>query len=102
MRYLIRNYNESGEFEVEALTYSRLRKLIEAECHDRNWIVDDTWAERIDKPEANSTPLTIKQLIEARDYLHNLPMQSIQYPSDYGKWVDSVKEIMDKKEAKHG
>ncbi len=51
MRYLIRNYNESGEFEVEALTYSRLRKLIEAECHDRNWIVDDTWAERTDQKQ---------------------------------------------------
>jgi hypothetical protein len=52
MRYIIRNYNESGSFEVEALTNSRLRKLIEAECHDRNWIVDDTWAEEVkDEPK---------------------------------------------------
>jgi hypothetical protein len=55
MRYIIRNYNESGEFEVEALTKTRLRALIEAECHDRNWIVDDTWAEEI-KPEAKKMP----------------------------------------------
>jgi hypothetical protein len=47
MRYIIRNYNESGEFEVEALTKTRLRALIESECHLRNWAVDDTWAEEV-------------------------------------------------------
>jgi hypothetical protein len=52
MRYIIRNYNESGEFEVEALTKTRLRALIEAECHERNWAYDDTWAEEVkDKPK---------------------------------------------------
>ena len=51
MKYIIRNFNEAGSFEVEALTVSRLRKLIEAECHDRAWVVDDTWAERVDKKE---------------------------------------------------
>jgi len=39
--YLVRHDN--GEcFEVEALTIARARKLIEVECADRGWAVDDT------------------------------------------------------------
>ena len=49
MKFIIRHYWLPGSFEVEALTYSRLRKLVEAECSDRNWNVDDTWDERVDK-----------------------------------------------------
>jgi len=38
--YLIRH--DSGEcFEVEALTIARARKLIEAECQDRGWLMQD-------------------------------------------------------------
>ena len=38
--YLIRHDN--GEcFEVEAHTIARARKLIEAECQDRGWLLDD-------------------------------------------------------------
>jgi hypothetical protein len=55
MKYLIHHIDGLGNFEVEALTKTRLRALIEAECHDRNWIVDDTWAEEI-KPEAKKMP----------------------------------------------
>ncbi len=51
MRYAVHHIDGLGSFEVEALTYARLRRLIESECHDRNWIVDDTWAERVDKKE---------------------------------------------------
>ena len=39
--YLVRHDN--GEcFEVEALTIARARKLIEAECAERNWNILDT------------------------------------------------------------
>ena len=46
--YLVRH--DSGEcFEVEALTIARARKLIEAECQDRNWLIEDTeWWEVTD------------------------------------------------------
>jgi len=46
--YLIRHDN--GEcFEVEALTIARARKLIEAECQDRGWLIEDTeWWEVTD------------------------------------------------------
>ena len=46
--YLIRHDN--GEcFEVEALTLARARKLIEAECQDRGWLIEDTeWWEVTD------------------------------------------------------
>jgi hypothetical protein len=38
--YLVRH--DSGEcFEVEALTIARARKLIEAECQDRGWLMQD-------------------------------------------------------------
>ena len=38
--YLIRH--DSGEcFEVQALTLARVRKLIEAECQDRGWLMQD-------------------------------------------------------------
>ena len=39
--YLVRHDN--GEcFEVEAHTIARARKLIEAECNERNWNILDT------------------------------------------------------------
>ena len=35
--------HDNGEsFEVHGLTLARIRKLIKAECHDRNWLVEDT------------------------------------------------------------
>lgn len=38
--YRIRHDN--GEtFEVSSLTMSRIRKLIEAECQDRGWLLED-------------------------------------------------------------
>ena len=42
--------HDNGEsFEVQALTLARVRKLIEAECHDRNWLLTDIdWFE-VDK-----------------------------------------------------
>ena len=34
--------HDSGEsFEVQALTLARVRKLIEAECQDRGWLLKD-------------------------------------------------------------
>ena len=42
--------HDNGEsFEVSGLTLARVRKLIEAECHDRNWLLTDIdWFE-VDK-----------------------------------------------------
>ena len=42
--------HDNGEcFEVEAHTLARARKLIEAECQDRNWLIEDTeWREVTD------------------------------------------------------
>jgi hypothetical protein len=39
--YLIR-HNSGEYFEVQAWNTARLRKLIEVECADRGWAVDDT------------------------------------------------------------
>lgn len=50
MKYIIRHYDHPETFEVEAMTKARIRKLIETECHDRTWIVDDTWAEEVTAP----------------------------------------------------
>lgn len=34
--------HDNGEtFEVSGLTLSRIRKLIEAECQDRGWLLED-------------------------------------------------------------
>lgn len=34
--------HDNGEsFEVQAMTLARVRKLIEAECHDRGWLLKD-------------------------------------------------------------
>ena len=34
--------HDNGEsFEVQALTLARVRKLIEAECQDRGWLLKD-------------------------------------------------------------
>lgn len=43
--YLVRH--DSGEcFEIEAHTLARARELIEAECQDRGWLLDDIdWRE---------------------------------------------------------
>ncbi len=42
--------HDNGEsFEVHGLTLARIRKLIEAECEDRNWLIEDTeWWEVTD------------------------------------------------------
>ena len=42
--------HDNGEsFEVQALTLARVRKLIEAECQDRGWLLKDIdWFE-VDK-----------------------------------------------------
>lgn len=39
--YLVRHDN-GAYFEVQALTPARARKLIEAECNERNWNILDT------------------------------------------------------------
>ena len=49
--YLIR-HNSGEYFVVQAWTIARLRKLIETECHDRGWDVDDTETIEIEKQEA--------------------------------------------------
>jgi len=42
--------HDSGElFEVQGLTLARIRKLVKAECEDRNWLIEDTeWWEVTD------------------------------------------------------
>ena len=42
MKYYLIRHNSGEYFEVQAWTTARLRKLIETECHDRGWEVDDT------------------------------------------------------------
>ena len=43
--YRVRHDN-GDTFEVHGLTLWRIRKLIEAECHDRGWLLDDVdWFE---------------------------------------------------------
>jgi len=49
--YLIR-HNSGEYFEVQAWNTARLRKLIEVECADRGWDVDDTETIEIEKQEA--------------------------------------------------
>lgn len=38
--YRVRHDN-GDTFEVHGLTLARVRKLIEAECHDRGWLMTD-------------------------------------------------------------
>ena len=46
--YRVRHDN-GDTFEVQALTLARVRKLIEAECQDRGWLIEDTeWWEVTD------------------------------------------------------
>ena len=52
MKYQITHYGDGENFFVEALTKARVKKLIEAECANRCWIVDDTWSERVDEEES--------------------------------------------------
>lgn len=52
MKYQITHYGDGEQFEVEALTKARLKELIKVECADRGWIVDDTWAKRVDEEES--------------------------------------------------
>ena len=42
--------HDNGEsFEVHGLTLARVRKLVKAECEDRNWLIEDTeWWEVTD------------------------------------------------------
>ena len=49
--YLVR-HNSGEYFELQAFTTARLRKLIEAECADRGWLVDETETIEIEKQEA--------------------------------------------------
>ena len=43
--YHVRHDN-GDTFEVQALTLARVRKLIEAECQDRGWLLEDVdWFE---------------------------------------------------------
>ncbi len=49
--YLIR-HNSGEYFELQAWSTRRLRKLIEAECADRGWLVDETETIEIEKQEA--------------------------------------------------
>ena len=41
------HYLGEEPFEVEAHTEERLVQLIEAERHDRGWLVEDTWREEL-------------------------------------------------------
>ena len=42
--------HDNGEsFEVQALTLARVRKLIEAECQNRGWLIEDTEWWEVDK-----------------------------------------------------
>ena len=42
-------HNNGEIFEVHGLTLARVRKLIEAECQDRGWLIEDTeWWEVTD------------------------------------------------------
>ena len=42
-------HNNGESFEVHGLTLARIRKLIKAECEDRNWLIEDTeWWEVTD------------------------------------------------------
>lgn len=44
--YCVR-HNNGDVFEVQGMTLARIRKLIEAECHDRNWLMQDVdWFEK--------------------------------------------------------
>ena len=52
MKHYMVRHNSGEYFEVQAWTTARLRKLIEAECHDRGWDVDDTETIEIEKQEA--------------------------------------------------
>ena len=50
--------HDNGEcFEVEALTVARARKLIEAECAERNWNILDTDYVELEKNELQTTSL---------------------------------------------
>ena len=35
-------HNNGESFEVHGLTLARIRKLVKAECEDRNWLIEDT------------------------------------------------------------
>ena len=42
-------HNNGESFEVSGLTLARIRKLVKAECEDRNWLIEDTeWWEVTD------------------------------------------------------
>lgn len=42
--------HDNGEsFEVQGLTLAMVRKLIEAECHDRGWLMQDIDWWEVDK-----------------------------------------------------
>ena len=46
--YRVRHDN-GDTFEVHGLTLARIRKLVKAECEDRNWLIEDTeWWEVTD------------------------------------------------------
>jgi len=42
MKHWMVRHNNGEYFVLSAWTNARLRKLIESECHDRGWTVDDT------------------------------------------------------------
>ena len=46
--YHVRHDN-GDTFEVQALTLARVRKLIEAECQDRGWLMQDIDWWEVDK-----------------------------------------------------
>jgi hypothetical protein len=52
MKHWMVRHNSGEYFEVRARSTARLRKLIEAECADRGWLVDDTETIEIEKEEA--------------------------------------------------
>ena len=46
--YRVRHDN-GDTFEVHGFTLARIRKLVKAECQDRNWLIEDTeWWEVTD------------------------------------------------------
>jgi hypothetical protein len=49
LRCSFHRHNSGEYFELQAWSTARLRKLIEAECADRGWLVDDTVVIEIEK-----------------------------------------------------
>ena len=54
MKHFMIRHNSGEYFEVQAWTTARLRKLIQFECADRGWELDDTVVIEIERQEARN------------------------------------------------